>query len=185
MGPNTDLGTGVCHQDYLRRETVSNLKAVLYSQFNSEEAMLSTLTVVKPSYYAAGKSDGTITTFYLMSDRYAQELLGPLRKFGFVINSGPQYAADDRAAQAQSPSTHRAAPIPAPLPAPAPVSTVTPDGDLQWRFQSRTANIACDRLAYVWTMFRKRLGLPDRAHVSSSARRSPPRAVEVRCRRLR
>lgn len=143
------LGDGVCHQDYSNPGSVSNLKAVMYGRFDSENSMLQTLSVVKPSYYAAGQSDGVYTAFFVMSDEYAEELLKPLKKFGFAINPGPQYAADARSAEAQSPSIRSAAPAPAPLPAPAPsppsrVSTVTPDSNLQWRFQSPTGNIACD-----------------------------------------
>ncbi len=142
------LGDGVCHQDYSNPGSVSNLKAVMYGRFDSEDSMLRTLSIVKPSYYAAGQSDGVYTAFFVMSDRYAEELLTPLKKFGFTINPGPQYAANqDGAAQAQIPSPRSAAPSPAPIPAPAPstgVSTVTPDSNLQWRFQSPTGNIACD-----------------------------------------
>ena len=141
------LGDGVCHQDYSNPGSVSNLKAVMYGRFDSEDSMLRTLSIVKPSYYAAGQSGGVYTAFFVMSDEYAEELLKPLKKFGFAINPGRQNAADDRSAQAQSPSTQSAAPAPAPLPAPAPstrVPTVTPDSNLQWRFQSPTGNIACD-----------------------------------------
>lgn len=140
------LGDGVCHQDYSNPGSVSNLKAVMYGRFDSEDSMLRTLSIVKPSYYAAGQSDGVYTAFFVMSDRYAAELLKPLKKFGFTINPGPQYAANqDSAAQAKSPSTRSAVPAPAPIPAPSTrVSTVTPDSNLQWRFQSPTGNIACD-----------------------------------------
>ena len=141
------LGDGVCHQDYSNPGSVSNLKAVMYGRFDSEDSMLRTLSIVKPSYYTAGQSDGVYTAFFVMSDRYAEELLQPLKKFGFIINPGRPNAAADRTDQAQSPSTRSAAPAPAPLPAPAPstrVSTVTPDSNLQWRFQSPTGNIACD-----------------------------------------
>ena len=141
------LGDGVCQQDYSNPGSVSNLKAVMYGRFDSEDSMLRTLSIVKPSYYAAGQSDGVYTAFFVMSDKYAEELLKPLKKFGFAINPGRQNAAADRSPQAQSPSTRSAAPAPAPLPAPAPstrVSAVTPDSNLQWRFQSPTGNIACD-----------------------------------------
>ena len=140
------LGDGVCHQDYSKPETVDNLKAVMYGRFDSEESMLRAMSIVKPSYYASGQSDGVYTAFFVMSDRYAEELLKPLKKFGFAINPGPQYAAaQERAAQAQNPSTRSAAPAPVPAPAPRTrVSTVAPDSTLQWRFQSPTGNIACD-----------------------------------------
>lgn len=141
------LGDGICHQDYSKPETVSNLKAVLYARFDSEQSMLRMMSIVKPAYYAAGRSDGVYTVFYVMSDQYVDELLEPLGKFGFVVNTGPQYAAADAAGptQSQRPSTPVDAPVVAPVPAPTTrVATVTPDSELQWRFQSRTGNIACD-----------------------------------------
>lgn len=44
------LGDGVCHQDYSNPGSVSNLKAVMYGRFDSEDSMLRTLSIVKPSF---------------------------------------------------------------------------------------------------------------------------------------
>ena len=72
--------------------------------------------------------------------RIAAKSMQPLERFGCTIDEA-------------APSTHRpsvAAPVPAPAPPsnssapPTRVSTVTPDSNLQWRFQSATGNIACD-----------------------------------------
>ncbi len=75
--------------------------------------------------------------------RIAAQSMQPLDRFGCTINKA-------------APSTRRpsvAAPVPAPVQAPAAtpttapttrISTVTPDSNLQWRFQSPTGNIACD-----------------------------------------
>ncbi len=139
------LGDGICHQDYSKPDGLSNLKAVLYTRFESEASMLRTLSIVKPSYYAAGQSGGVFTAFYVMSDTYAEELLWPLQKFGFEINPGPQSAKATRTVPSQRPSTRSAVPVPTPAQAPSsPATAVAPDSGLQWRFTSRTGNIACD-----------------------------------------
>lgn len=72
--------------------------------------------------------------------RITAKSMQPLDRFGRTIN--------EAAASTRRPSVAAPAPVapPAAAPAPAPptrVSTVTPDSQLQWRFQSRTGNIAC------------------------------------------
>lgn len=70
--------------------------------------------------------------------RITTKSMQPLARFGCTINeAAPSTRRTSVAAQA---------PIPAPLPTqatPPPVSTVTPDSNLQWRFQSPSGNIAC------------------------------------------
>jgi hypothetical protein len=121
----------------------------------SEWAINQDLAMLGP--YAAGSTGTESVVFAAFMDGNRTELM-PLEKFGFVIHPGKMSScsapsgvrvecpARGAPATASQPSTPRALPAPPSRssPSPAQVPRNNPDNYLHWRFQSKTANIACD-----------------------------------------